>query len=389
MTETVYLDHAASAPVRAEVRDAMLPLLGALHGNPSSAHAAGRAAKTALERARREVAQAAGAEPAQVFFTSGGTEADNLAVLGAVLGARRNGRAPIAVVSAVEHKAVLAAAHAACSLGGGEMVLPVDAAGAVDRAALDAALAQRPAVVSVMWANNETGVLADLVDIGSRCAAAEVPFHSDGVQALRYLALPDSQPPVDLLTISGHKLGAPKGIGALVVRSRALLDPLVHGGAQQFALRPGTENVAGAVGLGVAMRLAAAERASEAPRLAALRDELEHRLVAAVPEARVVAADASRAPHVSAVVVPGTESSALLMHLDRLGICASAGSACTTGSPEPSHVLQAMGLPRELSLGFVRFSLGRETTEADIAQAAVAFPEAVARARRTEGALHG
>ncbi|HEX5818378.1 MAG TPA: cysteine desulfurase family protein [Gemmatimonadales bacterium] len=389
MLRTAYLDHAASAPVRAEVRDAMLPLLGELHGNPSSAHAAGRAAKTALERARRDVATAVGADPAQVFFTSGGTEADNLAVLGAVLAARRNGRAPIAVVSAVEHKAVLASAHAAASFGGGEIVLPVTASGAVDLEALDAALAERPAVVSVMWANNETGVVADIVTITARCAAAGVPFHSDAVQALRYLPMPELHPPIDLLTISGHKLGAPKGVGALVVRSRALLEPLVHGGAQQFALRPGTENVAGAVGLGVAMRLAAAERATQAPRVAMLRDTLERLLIAAVPDAQVVAAESVRVPHISAVVVPGTETSALLMHLDRLGTCASGGSACTTGSPEPSHVLQAMGLPRELALGFVRFSLGRESTEADVAQAAAAFPEAVARARRAQEALHG
>jgi len=389
MTEPAYLDHAASAPVRAEVRDAMLPLLGELHGNPSSAHAAGRAAKTALERARREVAAAVHADPAQVFFTSGGTEADNLAVLGAVLAARRNGRAPIAVVSAVEHKAVLAAAHAAASLGGTDVVLPVTTSGAVEMASLDEALAQHPAVVSVMWVNNETGVTADIAALAFRCAAADVPFHSDAVQALRYLRVPFTDAPLDLLTISGHKLGAPKGIGALVVRSRALLEPLVHGGAQQFALRPGTENVAGAVGLGVAMRIAAAERMSEAPRLAALRDALERQVLAAVPDAQIVAAEAPRVPHISAIVVPGADTAALLMHLDRLGICASGGSACTTGSPEPSHVLQAMGLPRELSLGFVRFSLGRETTAADIAAAAAAFPEAVARARRSAGALHG
>ena len=389
MTEIVYLDHAASAPVRAGVRDAMLPLLGELHGNPSSAHAAGRAAKAALERARREVATAVHADPAQVFFTSGGTEADNLAVLGAVLAARRNARAPIAVVSAVEHKAVLAAAHAAASLGGTDVVLPVTASGAVDMASFDDALARHPAVVSVMWVNNETGVIADIAALAARCAAAGVPFHSDAVQAVRHLPVAFNETPLDLLTISGHKLGAPKGVGALVVRSRALLEPLVHGGTQQFALRPGTENVAGAVGLGVAMRIAAAERVSEAPRLGALRDALERQVLAAVPDAQLVAAEAPRVPHISAIVVPGADTAALLMHLDRLGICASGGSACATGSPEPSHVLQAMGLPRELSLGFVRLSLGRETTAADIAAAAAAFPEAVARARRSAGALHG
>jgi cysteine desulfurase len=389
MNTTVYLDHAASTPVRPEVRDAMLPLLGELHGNPSSAHAAGRAARTALERARREVAAAVDAEPGQVCFTSGGTEADNLAVLGAVLAAGRLGRAPIAVVGATEHKAVLASAHAATRFGGAEVVLPVDAAGTVDIPALRTVLAQRPAVVSLMWANNETGILADLAAISRACAEAGVPFHTDAVQALRYLRIPATAPAIDLLTISGHKLGAPKGIGALVVRSRALLEPLLHGGSQQFGLRPGTENVAGAVALGVAMRLAAAERADEARRIGALRDALERRLLAAAPDVQVVGAGAPRVPHISAVVAPGAETSALLMHLDRLGVAASGGSACATGSPEASHVLLAMGLPRALALGFVRFSLGRESTEGDIAQAAAAYPEAVARARRTEGALHG
>jgi cysteine desulfurase len=259
----------------------------------------------------------------------------------------------------------------------------------VDPVVLDAALAPGAALVSMMWVNNETGVVADMTAVASRCTAAGVMLHSDAVQAVRYLPVSIRTPRVDLLTISGHKLGAPKGIGALVVRDRHALAPLIHGGAQQFGLRPGTENVAGAVGLGAALRLAVAERAAEASRLGALRDEFELRLLAAVPEARIVAADAPRAPHITAVVVPGTETSALLMHLDRLGVAASGGSACTTGNPEPSHVLQAMGMPRELALGFVRFSLGRETTGADIVLAATAFPEAVARARRAEGALHG
>jgi cysteine desulfurase len=310
-------------------------------------------------------------------------------VLGAVLAARRHGRAPIAAVGASEHKAVLASAHAAAGFGGGEVVLPVDAAGAVELAALRTTLVQRPAIVSVMWANNETGILADLTPITLACAEANVPFHTDAVQALRYLEVPATAPAIDLMTISGHKLGAPKGIGALVVRSRALLEPLLHGGSQQFGLRPGTENVAGAVALGVAMRLAAAERAKEARRIRELRDALEQRLLAAVPDAQVVGAGAARVPHISAVVVPGTETSTLLMHLDRLGVAASGGSACTTGSPEPSHVLRAMGLPHELALGFVRFSLGRESAESDIARAVAAFPEAVTRTRRTAGALHG
>ncbi|HEX5633955.1 MAG TPA: cysteine desulfurase family protein, partial [Gemmatimonadales bacterium] len=348
----VYLDHAASTPVRAEARDAMLPYLGELAGNPSSAHAAGRAARVGLERARRQVAAALGAEPAQVFFTSGGTEADNLAVRGAVLASTPAGHA---AVSPVEHKAVLAAAHAGARFGGRETLLPVDAEGVVTPAALEATLATRPAVVSVMWANNETGVLQPIAALAERCRAARVTFHTDAVQAVG--RVPVQFRDADLLTVSGHKLGAPKGVGALLVRDRAALSPLVHGGAQQQALRPGTENLAGAVALGVALELAVREQAAEAVRLAALRDELERRLLAAVPGARVAGAGAARVPHVSGIMVPGADGAALLLHLDALGICASGGSACTTGSPEPSHVLAAMGVPRELALGFVRFSL--------------------------------
>lgn len=379
-----YLDHAASTPVRPEARDAMLPYLGELGGNPSSAHAAGRAARVGLERARRQVAEAVGAEPAQVLFTSGGTEADNLAVLGAVLARHPAG---LAVVAAVEHKAVLAAAHAGVRFGGRESVLPVDAEGRVRLDALDAALAEQPAVVSVMWANNETGVLQPVAEITARCRRVRVPFHSDAVQAVGRVPVSLREVPADLLTLSGHKVGAPKGIGALVVRDRAVLSPLVHGGTQQHGLRPGTENIAGAVALGVALELAVREREAEASRLERLRDALESALVAAVPDARPVAADAPRVPHVSGIVVPGAETAALLLHLDDLGVAASGGSACTTGSPEPSHVLAAMGVPRELALGFVRFSFGRTSTAADVARAAEAFPVAVARARRTAEAL--
>ena len=327
----VYLDHAATTPVRAEVLDAMLPFLGAgAFGNPSSAHRFGRTARAGLEEARRQVAAAVGAEPNQVVFTSGGTEADNLAVVGAALAAGAAGRPMHAVACATDHKAVLAAAHAVARLGGSESILPVDTRGVLDLAALDRVLATRPAVVSVMWVNNEVGTVQPVADIGRRCRAADVMFHTDAVQAFGQVPVSVQAAEATLLTLSGHKIGAPKGIGALIVQSRAAVEAIIHGGSQQFGLR---------------------------------------------------------APHVLSVAVPGADAEALLMHLDLQGVAASGGSACMTGAAEPSHVLTAMGVPRALALCTVRFSLGRETTPADVDRAAEVFPAVVAKVRKLAGVL--
>lgn len=382
MKPPVYLDHAATTPVRAEVLDAMLPFLRDTWGNPSSAHRLGRAARAGLDQARREVAEAVGAEPNQVIFTSGGTEADNLAIIGAALAARDRGRPMRAVVSAIEHKAILAAAHEVAHLGGQEEVVPVGTDGRIQLPALEAALSRDPSVVSVMWVNNEVGVVQPVEEIGARCRDAGVPFHTDAVQAFGKLPLALQSLPIALLTLSGHKIGAPKGIGALIVRTRGLVEGIIHGGGQQYGIRPGTENVAGAVALGRATSLAAAEAAHEATRLAALRDQLATKLRAEVPDVVVHAEHGPRAPHVLSLAVPGTDSEAMLMHLDLAGICASSGSACSTGAVEPSHVLTAMGVPRELALGTIRFSLGRETDAADIDRVAAAFGGIVARVRQ-------
>ena len=384
----VYLDHAATTPVRPEVLEAMLPYLtNQAFGNPSSAHRFGRAARAGIEQARREVAQAVGAQPNQVIFTSGGTEADNLGIIGAALAARdRNGSA-CAVVSAIEHKAVLAAAHAVCHHGGREIVLPVDGTGRVSLEALDTALAERPAVVSVMWVNNEVGVIQPVAEIAQRCREAGVVFHTDAVQAFGKLPVSMDALPCTLLTVSGHKIGAPKGIGALVVRDRKAVEAIIHGGSQQYGLRPGTENVAGAVALGRAALLAAREQAEEAHRLRALRDRLAERLLAEVQDLSVNGEGADIAPHVLNVSVAGADSEALLMHLDLAGIAASSGSACSTGAVEPSHVLVAMGVPRELALGAIRFSFGRESTEDDVERVAEAMPGVVAKVRRLAGVL--
>ncbi|HKP27813.1 MAG TPA: cysteine desulfurase family protein [Gemmatimonadales bacterium] len=383
----VYLDHAATTPVRAEVLEAMLPFLRESWGNPSSAHRLGRAARAGLDQARREVAEAVGAEPNQVIFTSGGTEADNLAIIGASLAARDKGRPMRAVVTAIEHKAILAASHQVVHLGGSEEVLPVGPDGRLSLDTLDEALSRNPSVVSVMWVNNEVGVVQPVPEIATRCREAGVPFHTDAVQAFGKFPIALQSLPLSLLTLSGHKIGAPKGIGALVVRARGVVDAIIHGGGQQYGIRPGTENVAGAVALGRAALIAAREVSTEAERLAVLRDQLAARIAAAVADVVVHCAGAPRAPHVLSISVPGTDSEALLMHLDLAGICASGGSACSTGAVEPSHVLTAMGVSRELALGTVRFSLGHETTAEDIEHVAAAFPGIVSKVRQLAAVL--
>ena len=384
----VYLDYAATTPVRPEVLEAMLPYLTEqVFGNPSSAHRFGRAARAGLEQARREVAHAVGAEPNQVIFTSGGTEADNLGIVGAALAARDRGAAMCAAVSAIEHKAILAAAHAVCHLGGREVLLPVDANGRVELDALDAALRERPAVVSVMWVNNEVGVVQLVREIAGRCAEAGVAFHTDAVQAFGKVPVDVAAVGCTLASLSGHKIGAPKGVGALVVRDRKAIEAIIHGGGQQYGIRPGTENVAGAVAMGRAAALAAAEQEREAVRLRTLRDELATRLRAAVADLVINAECGERAPHVLSIAVPGADSEALLMHLDLAGVAASSGSACSTGAVEPSHVLVAMGVPRELALGAVRLSLGHGTTVDDVARAAEVMPGVVAKVRKLAGVL--
>jgi cysteine desulfurase len=388
MRPPVYLDHAATTPVRPEVLEAMMPYLtDQSFGNPSSAHRFGRAARAGIEQSRRQIAEALGAEPGQVIFTSGGTEADNLGIVGAALAARERGASMCACVSAVEHKAVLAAAHAVCHLGGREVLLPVDSRGVVELQALSEALAEHPAIVSVMWVNNEVGTVQPVRDIAARCHEAGVIFHSDAVQAVGKIPVSVKELHCTLLTISGHKIGAPKGIGALIVRDRKAIEAIIHGGGQQFGIRPGTENVAGAVALGRAVQLATAEQPALAQRLSGFRDQLASRLKAEVPDLVVNAEQSERGPHLLSVAVPGTDSEALLMHFDLAGVAVSSGSACSTGAVEPSHVLIAMGVPRDLALGTIRFSLGRQTTEADLDRVVEVFPAVTEKVRRLAGVL--
>ncbi|HEY0153535.1 MAG TPA: cysteine desulfurase family protein [Longimicrobium sp.] len=374
MDTPVYLDYAATAPLRPEARRALLEVLDGAWGNPSSVHRWGRESRAILDDARARLARLIGAAPAEIVFTRAGTEADNLAVLGR---ARTHPGAPV-VCSAVEHRAVLAAVREA---GAPTVILPVDEHGVVRLAALDEALAAGPAVVSVMWANNETGVVQPVAEIAERCAAAGVAFHSDAVPALGRLAVRADQVPAAMLSFSAHKVGGPKGIGALFVRRGTRLAPMVHGGGQERGLRPGTEDVAGALAFAAAAEAAEAERETSMLRLGALRDRLEAGLRERVPGIQVNGAGAERLANVSNLSVPGADPEMLLVGLDLEGIAASSGSACSSGAVQPSHVLLAMGIPPELAGPSVRFSLGWGTTEAEVERVLEVFPAVVERVR--------
>ena len=390
MTKRVtYLDNAATTPVRPEVLEAMLPYLGKeAFGNPSSAHRFGRAARAGIEEAKRAIAEALDAEPNQVVFTSGGTEADNLAIIGGALAAKDRGGPFRVAVPATEHKAALAAAHAVKHLGGEEVILPVTASGLVDETQLAKAIEHGLAVVSIMWVNNEVGTVQPVRQLADRCHEAGVLFHTDAVQAFGKVPVSLREFNCTLLTISGHKIGAPKGVGALIVRDRKAVEAIIHGGGQQFGIRPGTENVPGIIALGVAARLAAQEQQALAARLRELRDELERRLLAIVPDALINGWQGERAPHISNASIPGTDSEALLMHLDLAGIACSSGSACSTGAVEPSHVLTAMGVPRELGVAALRFSFGKDSTLEDVDAVTSALPKIVEKVRSLSAVLH-
>ncbi len=375
----VYLDHAASTRVRPEVLEAMLPFFGEQFGNPSSAHNWGREARAALEAARERVANALGARRSEIVFTSGGTEADNLAVLGRARAIAQNAERVTVACSAIEHKAVLAAVKAAAREGVTAVFIAVDQDGLIDLAALQQALLQHPAVVAVMWVNNEVGTVQPVEQIAALCAQAAVPFHSDAIQAFGKVPV-RIMDGLTSLAISGHKIGAPKGIGALYVRSALELAPSQHGGTQERALRPGTENVAYAVGFSIAVELAAREQVSETERLRGLRDQLQMRLQQAIPDLIVNGGGAPRAPHILNVSLRGVEQDALLVSLDLEGIAVSTASACQSGASEPSHVLVAMGRGAEDEAA-LRMSLGKTTTQEEIAYVASKLPAIVERIR--------
>jgi cysteine desulfurase len=381
MPDPIYLDHAATTPVRAEVLEAMQPYFGPRFGNPSSVHRWGREARAALDEARERVARCLGALPDEVCFTSCGTEADNMAVLGVWRARRGQGRNAV-VASPIEHKAVLGAVHAAREEGAEERVLAVTPTGSLDDESFEALVRDDAAVVSVMWVNNEIGVIQPVPSLAERARARGVVFHTDAVQAFGKVEVDARRTPFDLLTISGHKIGAPKGIGALYIRRGTALEPLMYGGAQDRGRRPGTENVAMAVGLARAAELAVAEREREWAHLAAMRDRLETALMTNIPDAVIHGRTAPRAPHITSISVPGIDSESLLMALDLRGVACSAGSACQSGSITPSHVLSALGVPADLASGAIRMSLGALTTDACIDRVSELFPMLVHKARR-------
>ncbi|GAB1341909.1 cysteine desulfurase family protein [Gemmatimonas sp.] len=363
----VYLDHAATTPVRDEVMAAMAPFFGPRFGNPSSVHKWGREARVALDEARERLAACLGAQPDEVCFTSGGTEGDNFAILGVFRTLRAQGRSA-AITTPIEHKAVLAAVHHVVHEGGEERIVRVNGDGLVDAEHFGELLDERVAIASVMWVNNEVGVIQEIPALAAQAKAAGAVFHTDGVQAFGKVTVDARTQPFDLLTISGHKIGAPKGIGALYIRRETPLEPLAHGGSQERGRRPGTENVAFAIGLATAAELVLAEHDAEQARLLALRAALEGGLRERIPGVVIHGANAPRAAHVVNVSIPGASSESLLMALDLRGIACSAGSACQSGSVSASHVLSAMGVSNELANAALRLSLGCLSTPACIAR---------------------
>ncbi|MGH7501889.1 MAG: cysteine desulfurase family protein [Longimicrobiales bacterium] len=374
----IYLDHAATTPVRPAVRDAMLPYFGEEFGNPSSAHRWGRSARTALETARERVAAVIGADRREIYFTACGTESDNLAILGRWRADTTSSGG--VVCSAIEHKAVLAAARRARAEGASLTLLGVDSEGRVDVAALDEVVPMRPCVVSVMWANNEVGTIQPVRALAERCREVGVILHSDAVQAFGKVRIRVDETPVDLLSLGAHKFGGPKGAGVLYVRDGVDLVPLAFGGGQEQGLRPGTENVALAVGFATAAEHAAREQAEQCTRLARLRDRIEAALCGRVPGLVVNGGAAARLPHILNATVPNVDQEALMVSLDMAGFAVSVASACQSGAARPSHVLSAMGQVVEGG-ATLRVSVGWTTTEDEAERAAIAIPDIIERAR--------
>ncbi len=375
-----YFDHNATTPVSAEVLETLVAVLRDVWGNASSVHYWGQAAKQRLETARRQVAALIGARPPEIVFLSGGTEADNLAILGTV----RRVAAPRkhVITTAIEHPAVLATCAQLEREGVEVTCLPVSSEGLVDPDDVRRALRPETVLVSVMHANNEIGVIQPLREIARITREAGVVLHSDGVQALGKIAVNVEALGVDLYSLSGHKIYAPKGIGALYVRRGTPLAPILYGGHHERDRRPGTENVPGAAALGAAASWVQSHLDSETARLAALRDRLERGILERVPQATVNGGKAPRTPNTTNISFAGVEGEAMVIALDLRGFAVSTGSACSSGAIEPSHVLTALGLPPEQAKASVRFSLGRSNTEEQVDALIEAVAEVVAQLRR-------
>ena len=372
----IYLDHNATTPLDPRVREVMWPLLGQEFGNPSSPHAAGRLAREALEKARAQVGAFLGAKADAVVFTSGGTESINTAVRGA-LAAQPEKRH--IVTSAIEHSATKNLCQQLASEGCEVTWLPVDSGGCLDYAAYLQALRPDTAIVTMVWANNETGVILPIEAMARAAAERRIVFHADAVQAAGKVVIDLERVPVHLLSVSAHKFHGPKGVGALLVRPGLGLPPLLRGGGQEGGRRAGTENVPGIVGLGLAAELAGAALSVEMPRVAGMRDEFERGVRARFPDARFHGDPACRLPNTANFALPGRDAQGLLAGLDRLGVACSIGSACTSGEVDASHVLRAMGVGDEEAKSSLRFSFSRMNTSEDVPAALAALEQAAAR----------
>ena len=380
MMNRIYLDHAATTAVSPEVLREMLPCMTECFGNAASIHGTGREAHRALDRARKQVAAVLGAQPQEIYFTSGGSESDNWAVKGVAWAAR--GRGKHVITSAVEHHAVLNACAWLEGMGFEVTRLPVDALGRVDPDSVARAVRPDTVLISVMTANNEIGTLQPIREIGEIARSRGVPFHTDAVQAAGHIPVNVEELQVDLLSLSAHKFHGPKGVGVLYVRRGTKLDSLIHGGAQERGLRAGTPNVPGAVGLAKALELAAAALPESSDRVRALRDQLIREIRARIPDAVLNGDPERRLPGNVHFSFPDVDGEALLLRLDLAGIACSGGSACTSGAQEPSHVLAAIGQAPELAKGGLRMTLGEENTPEEIKEVLRVLPEIVQDLKR-------
>ena len=377
----IYFDHNATTPVDPAVLDAMLPFFSANFGNASSIHTFGQRARSAVETAREQVAALLNARPQEIVFTSGGTESDNHAIFG-VVAAAAAAIAKHVITSSIEHEAVLNTCQALEKQGVAVTYLPVNCDGLINLDDLRKAIRPETVLITIMHANNELGTVQPLADIGRIAAEADIYFHSDAVQSVGKIPVDVKSLQLDLLSLSGHKLYAPKGIGALFIKGGARVRQFLYGGHHQRGFRPGTENVAGIVGLGKAAELARIALDSDAQRMSNLRDNLERGILSRVPDSRANAANAPRTPNTSNITFPGIEGEALIIALDLKGLACSTGAACSSGAVEPSHVLTAIGLPASEARASIRFSLGRHTTTADIDAALEIVPAAVGQLRQ-------
>ena len=375
----IYLDYAATTPVRPEVMKAMLPYFTEVSGNPSSIHACGQEAKGAIEEARTRVASTIGAQEGEIVFTSGGTEADNYALKGVAYANESKGNHII--TSSIEHHAVLETARFLQGKGFNVTYLPVDRYGMVDPDEVKQAITGKTILISVMHANNEVGTLQPIAEIGKIAKEAGVYFHTDAVQTVGHLPVDVDELGADLLSISAHKLYGPKGIGALYIRKGTRLVSFIHGGEQERRRRASTENVPGIVGLGIAAELAGQEMGEESERLIYLRNKLIKELLGRIEHTRLNGHPQERLPNNANVTIDFAEGESMCLNLDLEGICVSTGSACSSSSLEPSHILLAMGLPHEQVHSSLRFTLGKWTTEEDITRVLEILPEIVAKLR--------